>query len=74
MLAVLRRVEARAYGGDTADGPAVRGVCARTAARTPGRLGMERAGGAGPRDGAPWAGRGLGMPESDFVTYLNLTL
>jgi hypothetical protein len=45
--AVLRRVEARAYGGDAADGPLVRGARARTAARTPRRLGTERIGARG---------------------------
>jgi hypothetical protein len=36
---VPRRIRARAYDGDTADGPAVRGVRARTTALTSGRLG-----------------------------------
>jgi hypothetical protein len=34
----------RAYGGDTADRPSVRGVRARTAALTPGRLGLRALG------------------------------
>jgi hypothetical protein len=44
MLAVLRRLGARAYGGGTADGPPVRGVRARTAALASGRLGTGRVG------------------------------
>jgi hypothetical protein len=39
MLAVLRRLEARVYGGGTADGPPVRGVRARTTTRASGLLG-----------------------------------
>jgi hypothetical protein len=58
--AVLRRVGSRAYGGDAADGPLVRGARARTAARTPRRLGTVRIGARVPRDAA-WRGRrGLG--------------
>jgi hypothetical protein len=44
---MLRRTTAlgrRAYGGDTADGPPVRSVRARTAALTSGRLGTGRVG------------------------------
>jgi hypothetical protein len=39
MLAVARRLGARAYGGGIADGPPVRGVRARTAALALGLLG-----------------------------------
>ena len=58
--AVLRRVGSRAYGGAAADGPLVRGARARTAARTPRRLGTVRIGARVHRDAA-WRGRrGLG--------------
>jgi hypothetical protein len=60
ILAVLQRLRASAYGGGTADGTPVRGVRARTAALTPGRLRTGCAGGAGPRDGARLGRRGLG--------------
>jgi hypothetical protein len=53
MPAVLRRLGHRAYGGNTADGPPVRGACARTAALRRG-LGAPRA---GRRVGA-WVGLG----------------
>jgi hypothetical protein len=60
MPAVLRRLGARAYGGGTADGPPVRDVRTRTAARASGLLGTGRAGGARPRDGARLGRCGLG--------------
>jgi hypothetical protein len=63
MLAVLRRLGARAYGGDTADGPPVRGVRARTAALTSGRLGRARGGardlGTGRASGGAASGRAV---------------
>jgi hypothetical protein len=51
----------RKYGGDTADGPPVRGVRARTAALTPGCLGTGRVGARGSRDGACLGQWGLGQ-------------
>jgi hypothetical protein len=44
MPAVLRRLGQRAYGGDAADGPPVRGACACTVARQRG-LDTPRGGG-----------------------------
>jgi hypothetical protein len=58
---VLQRSGGRAYGGDAAVGPAVRGVRARTAALTPGCLGTGRVGARGSRDGACLGHWGLGQ-------------
>jgi hypothetical protein len=57
--AVLQRLEVRAYGGDAADGPPVRGACARMAACASGHLGTGRFGGAG-----IGTGRGTGVEVS----------
>jgi hypothetical protein len=59
MLAVLRRLEGRAYGGDTADRPPVRCVRARTAALTSGCLGRAHV---GARDLGTWRASGGAWP------------
>jgi hypothetical protein len=63
------RLGRRTYGGDATDGPAVRGVRARTAART----GGPRAGGASGCErlgkSVPWAARGLGGAGSAWKWF-----